>query len=500
MIRHNWQHLALELLSAEEMAVADRLAIEGGVPGLTLMEAAGRAVADAVSERAPDARRVAVLCGPGNNGGDGFVAARHLSERGYAVTVGFDGDPSRPPSDAAAMAARWTGGIAPLDAVLLAGADIVVDALFGAGLARPIEGNLAALIKTVNGSGLPVIAVDVPTGIDGTTGAVRGVAVRAAATVTFFRFKPGHFLLPGRTHCGDLHLAQIGIPDSVLDVIKPRTYANAPGLWLPSFPWPKPGGHKYSRGHAVVMSGQAYSTGAARLAARGALRVGAGLVTVASPRDAIPINAAQITAIMVREVNDARGLSQLLADTRKNAIVLGPGMGVGERTVNLVLAALQSEAAVVLDADAITSFADDPDTLFAAIGARAAPAVLTPHDGEFARLFGDDGPGSKLERARHAAKRSGAVLLLKGPDTVVAAPDGRASINATTSPWLATAGTGDVLAGLVTGLLAARMEPFAAASAAVWLHGRAAEEFGPGLIAEDLPEMLPAVLADLLDF
>ena len=500
MIRQNGADGPIELLTAEEMAVADRLAIEGGVPGIALMEAAGRAVADAVSDMAPDARRVAVLCGPGNNGGDGFVAARHLSERGFAVAVGFDGDPLRLPADATAMAALWTGGIAPLDAALLDGADIVVDALFGAGLARPIEGKLAALIEAVNASELPVFAVDVPSGIDGTTGAVRGVAVRATTTVTFFRFKPGHLLLPGRTHCGDLRLAQIGIPDSVLDVIKTRTFVNAPGLWLPSFPWPKPDGHKYSRGHAVVMSGPAYSTGAARLAARGALRVGAGLVTVASPRDAIPINAAQLTAIMVREADDARALSQLLADMRKNAIILGPGLGVGDRTVHLVLAALQSEAAVVLDADAITSFAGDPDPLFGPIEARSAPVVLTPHDGEFARLFGDDVPSSKLERARHAAQRSGAVLLLKGPDTVVASPDGRASINATTSPWLATAGTGDVLAGLVTGLLAARMEVFAAASAAVWLHGRAAEEFGPGLIAEDLPEMLPAVLADLRDF
>ena len=488
-----------ELLTADEMAAADRLAVESGVPGVALMEAAGGAVADAVSDLAPDARRIAVFCGPGNNGGDGFVAARHLSERGYAVAVGFDGDPSRLPADAAAMTQLWTGGIAPLDTALLNDADIVIDALFGAGLARPIEGKLAALIEAVNARELPVIAVDVPSGIDGTTGAVRGVAVRAAATVTFFRFKPGHLLIPGRTHCGDLRLAQIGIPDSVLDVIKPRTFANAPALWLASFPWPQADGHKYSRGHVVVMSGPAYSTGAARLAARGALRVGAGLVTVASPRDAIPINAAQLTAIMVREVDDARALSQLLADRRKNAVLLGPGMGVGDRTASLVLAALQSEAAVVLDADAITSFAPDPASLFAAIGARPAPVVLTPHDGEFARLFGDN-VGSKLERARHAAERSGAVLLLKGPDTVVAAPGGRASINATASPWLATAGTGDVLAGLVAGLLAAGMEPFAAASAAVWLHGRAAEEFGPGLIAEDLPEMLPGVLAELLDF
>ncbi len=191
-------------------------------------------------------------------------------------------------------------------------------------------------------------------------------------------------------------------------------------------------------------------------------------------------------------------LRALLADTRKNAVMMGPGAGVGEHLIGLVRAALASGAALVLDADALTSFAEDPDPLFAAIKARAAPVVLTPHEGEFARLFGPPGEGSKLDRARAAAKRSGAVLLLKGADTVVASPDGRASINATTSPWLATAGTGDVLAGMVVGLLAARMEAFDAASAAVWMHGAAARAFGPGLIAEDLPEMLPKVLRDLL--
>ena len=487
----------LELLTAKEMAEADRLAIEGGVPGLALMENAGRAVAEEAGRRFPDAGRVAVLCGPGNNGGDGFVAARHLTERGFAVRLGFDGDPEHLPGDAAAMAKRWTGPIAPLGAELLDGADVLVDALFGAGLARPIEGSLAALIGSLNASALPVIAVDVPSGIDGTTGAVRGIAVNATATVTFFRLKPGHLLLPGRTHCGETSLVDIGIPGSVLDTIRPQTFVNAPGLWRPAFPWPQPEGHKYDRGHAVVVSGPAYSTGAARLGARGALRIGAGLVTVASPRDAILINAAQLTAIMVRESDDARGLAQLLEDRRKNAVLIGPGIGVGESTKALVLAALASRAAIVLDADAITSFAAVPEALFAAIRDHGAPVVLTPHDGEFARLFGDIEDESKLKRARQAASRSGAVVVVKGADTVVAAPDGRASINATTSPFLATAGTGDVLAGMVLGVLAQGVAGFEGASAAVWLHGAAAESFGPGLIAEDLPEMLPQVLLAL---
>ncbi len=487
----------LELLTAKEMGEADRLTIAGGVSGARLMENAGRAVSEEVARRFPDAGAVAVLCGPGNNGGDGFVAARHLKEKGYVVRLGLLGNAATLPSDAAAMAKLWDGAIEPLTARLLAKADVVVDAIFGAGLARSIEGAPAEVIRAVNASGLPVVAVDVPSGIDGTTGAVKGIAMRAAATVTFFRRKPGHLLLPGRVHCGEVSVADIGIPESVLATIKPRAFANEPALWLARFPWPQPASHKYARGHAVVVSGPVYTTGAARLGARGALRVGAGLVTVASPNDALEVTAAQLTAIMVRPVDDATELAALLADERKNAVMLGPGAGVGERLRAMVLAALKSDAAVVLDADALTSFAGDADTLFAAIKSRAAPVVLTPHDGEFTRLFGPLGEGSKLEQARGAAKHSGAILVLKGADTVVAAPDGRASINATTSPWLATAGTGDVLAGMVAGMLAQRMAAFEGACAAVWIHGAAARAHGPGLIAEDVPEMLPKVLRDL---
>jgi NAD(P)H-hydrate epimerase len=461
------------------------------------MDNAGRGVADAVSARFPDAATVAVLCGPGNNGGDGFVAARYLMERGYAVRLGFDGDPAKLPADAADMAARFGKTPEPLSADLLAGADVIVDALFGAGLARPIEGKLAALIDAANASGAPIVAVDVPSGVDGTTGAVRGTAIQAVATVTFFRLKPGHLLLPGRLHCGAVDLVDIGIPDSVLATVKPNTFADDPELWLANYPWPTVEGHKYLRGHAVVVSGPIYSTGAARMAALGALRAGAGLVTVASPRDAIAVNAAQLTAIMVREADGARGLADLLADPRKNALLIGPGHGVGEGTRSMVLAALAATPRVVLDADALTSFADAPEMLFEAIKAREAPVVMTPHDGEFARLFGDIAGDSKVDRARKAAARAGATILLKGADTVIAAPQGEAAINATASPWLATAGSGDVLGGIVLGMLAQGMSGFLGASAAVWLHGEAAKAFGPGLIAEDLPEMLPEVLRGL---
>src|SRR5262245_1512045 len=487
----------IELLTAEEMARADKLAVASGVAGATLMENAGRAVAEEVARRFPDAGEIAVLCGPGNNGGDGFVAARHLQERGYKVRLGFDGDEARLPADASAMAKRYDGTRRPLDGGLIAGADVVVDGLFGAGLGRPIEGKLARLIESVNASNLPVIAIDVPSGIDGTTGEVRGTAIGAVATVTFFRLKPGHLLLPGRVHCGEVRLADIGIPASVLATIAPKTFANEPALWRAKFPWPRPDGHKYARGHAVVVSGPVHSTGAARLGARGALRIGAGLVTVASPRDALEVNAAALTAIMVREAGDARVLATLLSDRRKNAVLIGPGLGVGERAKDMVQAALRSDAALVLDADALTSFAEEPHTLFAGIAARASPVALTPHDGEFARLFPDLVSLPKLERARMGAARAGAILVLKGADTVVGASDGRASINAVTSPFLATAGTGDVLAGMILGLLAQGMPAFEAASAAVWLHGAAAAIFGPGLIAEDLPETLPTVLRGL---
>ena len=486
-----------ELLTAEEMGRADRLTIEGGVPGALLMENAGRGVADEVSGRFPDAATVAVLCGPGNNGGDGFVAARHLMERGYRVRLGFDGDPAKLPADAAAMAARFAGRVEPLGEGLLAGSDVVVDALFGAGLGRPVEGKLAALIEAANASGAPIIAVDVPSGIDGTTGAICGVAIRALATVTFFRLKPGHLLMPGRLHCGAVRVVDIGIPASVLGEIDPKTFANGPALWLAAYPWPTEEGHKYLRGHAVVASGLLYSTGAARLAARGALRAGAGLVTVASPRDALAVNAAQLTAIMVREADGARGIAALLADQRKNAFLIGPGHGGGEGTRSMVLAALAAAPSVVLDADALTSFAEDPDTLFEAIRAREAPVVMTPHEGEFARLFGEVPGTSKLERAREAAAHAGATVVLKGPDTVIAAPGGEAAIDASGTPWLATAGSGDVLGGMILGLLAQGMTGFLGASAAVWMHGEAAKLFGPGLIAEDLPEMLPAVLRKL---
>jgi hydroxyethylthiazole kinase-like uncharacterized protein yjeF len=491
----------IELLTTAEMGEADRLTIAGGTPGIALMENAGRSVADAAS--AFPGRRVVVVAGPGNNGGDGFVAARLLTERGYTARVSFVGDRSKLKGDAARAAENWKGPVDEATPASLGSCDLVLDALFGAGLDRPVEGLPRAMIEAMNAARVPVIAVDLPSGINGTTGEVMGVAVQARHTVTFFRMKTGHLLLPGRLHCGTLTIADIGVPDSVLSRINPATFVNRPALWRSALPVPSPEGHKYSRGHAVVVSGGLSATGAGRLAARGALRAGAGLVTIASPKEALAVNAAANLAVMVRPVDGATELAEFLADKRRNAVLLGPGGGVGPGLREQVGATLASEAAVVLDADALTSFAEDRAALEAAIAKRAGrPVILTPHDGEFSRLFRriakDTNVHAKLERARAAAKAVGAVILYKGPDTVVAAPDGRASIADNAPPSLATAGSGDVLAGMIAGLLAQGMPAFEAANAATWLHGEAAAEFGPGLISEDLPEALPAVYRRLL--
>lgn len=491
------------LLSLAESRRADALAAAAGVPGLTLMENAGRAVADAAQDMVQNAAgkigrdaSIFVLCGPGNNGGDGLVAARHLQARGLPVEVLLLGAREAFRGDAAAMAARWDGPCAHWSAKALDKAGLIVDALFGAGLSRPLDGEAACAVEAANKSPAPILAVDVPSGLDGDTGQAEGPVIRARRTVTFFRRKPGHLLLPGRRLCGQVLVADIGIPEAVLEEIVPKTFANAECLWLRSFPWPRLEGHKYHRGHAVVVSGGAWATGAARLAARGALRAGAGLVTLASGRDALAVNAAHLTAIMLKPVDTAADLAALLADSRYNAVLLGPNAGVGEHTRTLSRAALASGAAVVLDADALTSSAGALPALCHTPAPEGRPAVLTPHEGEFARAF-PGLRGSKLERARAAAAATGAVLLLKGADTVVAAPDGRAAINGNAPPWLATAGSGDVLAGIITGLLAQGMPAFEAASAAVWLHGAAAAAFGPGLVAEDLPEVLPQVLRAL---
>lgn len=483
--------MAGELLSVAQMYAADRAAMAAGISGPTLMEAAGASVATVIQDRWPP-RPVAILCGPGNNGGDGFVVARHLAQAGWPVRLGLLGDAAALRGDAAWAAGTWTGPVEAAAQGLLDGAGLIVDALFGAGLARPLERDALSLVQAMNEAGHPIVSIDVPSGIHGDTGAVLGDAPEARLTVTFFRRKPGHLLLPGRLRCGEVVVADIGIPASVLEDIAPSCWENTPALWRDRYPWPTMEGHKYSRGHAVVLGGPVM-TGAGRLAARAALRMGAGLVTVASPPEAVQTYALAMPSAIVQPVADDAAFAELLDDPRRNTVLLGPGAGVSPNLKTRVRMALDRRKAGVLDADVFSAFANDLSGLRPGLDARW---LLTPHEGEFARLFGDM-PGSKLDRARAAAERSGAVVLLKGADTVIAHPDGRAAINANAPAELATAGSGDVLAGMALGLIAQGMDAFDAACAAVWLHGEAGHAVGPGLIAEDLTEALPGVLRRL---
>jgi NAD(P)H-hydrate epimerase len=480
----------LVLLTPAQMDAADRAAEASGVDGFGMMEAAGGAVAVAVGARWA-MQPVTVLCGPGNNGGDGFVAARHLAAAGWPVTLTLLGSREKLTGEAAQAASLWKGAAAPVSADSLNCAGLVIDALFGAGLSRPLEGKALQLVEALKAGRIPTCAIDVPSGLDGASGAVRGGAAPADLTVTFFRKKPGHLLYPGRGLCGDIVVADIGTPARVLEDIAPNTWENGPGLWLDGYPWPEPESYKYKRGEVLILGGEAI-TGASRMTAQAASRAGAGMVTLAAPARVWSVYATSLINTIVHGFDGLQEFETLLADKRRNVIAIGPGAGVGSSTRQFVLAALVSQRATVLDADALTSFAEAPQDLFRAI---AGPCILTPHEGEFKRLFHFD--GDKLERTRNAAKQCNAVVVLKGPDTVIAAPDGRAIINSNAPAQLATGGSGDVLTGFVAALLAQGMAPFEAAAAAVWLHGAAAAEFGLGLVAEDLPDALPKVLQKL---
>ncbi|ARE38476.1 NAD(P)HX epimerase [Rhodovulum sp. P5] len=519
------------------MRAAERSAIESGaVSGLSLMERAGRGVVDAILDEWPELRAApavaVVLCGPGNNGGDGFVIARLLKARGWQVHVFMFGAAERLPLDARRNCVLWeelgpvgaAADMASVDDLIALGAAVFIDALFGTGLSRPVadapplRSFLAYARLWGDGAGPPTVAVDLPSGMCSDSGRVLGTAMPAALTVTFHRAKIGHFLQPdagwqpdGAGLCGKLRLVDIGLPppeeredpagratESLRTVERPSTAVLK-----------RPGdGHKYSHGHALVISGGAGRTGAARLAARGALRIGAGLVTLAVPGAALMECACHVTAVMLRRCDEAETLAALLQDPRLNALCVGPGMGLSDREGELVATVLAAGRPTVLDADALTLVAGDK-ALFSALHPLC---VLTPHGGEFARLFPDiaarlaepaqHGPAySRVDAAREAARLAGCIVLMKGPDTVIAAPDGQASIHAAlydrAVPWLATAGAGDVLAGMIAGLLARGLSPYPAARNAAWLHAEAARRFGAGLIAEDLPEALPGVLQAL---
>jgi hydroxyethylthiazole kinase-like uncharacterized protein yjeF len=475
-----------EIMTVAEMTAADRAAAEAGTPTIVLMERAGQAVAEVIRERYARCPTV-VWCGPGDNGGDGYVIARHLKRRGWPVRVEALGPPASPAAQWAA--GRWKGETGPL--VSQPGsASLYIDCLFGAGLSRPLEGEADRLARVMPGVAR-IVAVDVPSGIVGDTGRPLGErALKAELTVTFHRRKPAHVLAQGRAACGEVVVADIGLEETG----QGRLFENDPGLWAQRFPWPAVDAHKHARGRMMAVSGEAWNTGAARLAARGALRIGAGVVTVLSPPNALAVNAAHLEAVMLAPFESEYDLQTRAANA--DAVVIGPAAGVGEATMRHVFALARNGAALVVDADALTSFAEDPGALFSALD---RDDVLTPHPGEFERIF----PGlltaspERITAAREAARRAGAVVLLKGSDTVVASPDGRAAVSLNGAPWLATAGSGDVLAGFIAGLIAQGMESFEAACAAAWIHAEAGAAHGPGLIAEDLPDLAPTVLGAL---
>jgi hydroxyethylthiazole kinase-like uncharacterized protein yjeF len=477
------------LLSVAQMNEADRLSAAAGVPGVLLMQHAGEAVAREV-ERRFTPRPVSVLCGPGNNGGDGFVVAATLTQSGWPVRLALLGSVEALGRDAQHHARRWRGNVEPLTPGIVEHAELVVDALFGSGLNRRLEAPVADLLAYASRRGVPMIAVDIPSGIAGDSGENFGAAA-AVCTVTFECKKPGHLLLPGRDLCGPVVVAEIGIPPAVLNSLRLDTWENTPALWRTHLPQLRASGNKYSRGHALLYGGYPM-TGAARLAARAAARSGAGLTTLAVPEHAFAIYASSLTSIIAQPLGADQDFFRLLEERRYSAFLIGPGAGIGDATRARALAMLATLKPVVLDADAISVFSPNPDELFQGI---RGPCVLTPHEGEFGRIF--DAAGDKLTRARRAARRSGAVVVLKGADTVVAAPDGRAIINGNAPATLATAGSGDVLGGIILGLLSQGMDAFPAAAAAVWMHGDAAAEFGAGLLAEDLPDLLPSVLRRL---
>ncbi|KFB10085.1 bifunctional ADP-dependent NAD(P)H-hydrate dehydratase/NAD(P)H-hydrate epimerase [Nitratireductor basaltis] len=494
----------LELLTASKVKHAEQAAATELADGTyTLMERASQAVYDLLLARLADAGGFDVLCGPGNNGGDGYVVARLAAQAGLDVDVYALGQP-KPHTDAARAFAAWDRPIRELAEWEPRAGRVVVDALFGSGISRDLEGNVLAAVSRANAAGSLVVAIDLPTGIEADTGQVLGAAFEAAITVSLFRYKPGHVMAPGRLHCGEVILRDIGMDARHLDQLQVDCRLNAPELWQHAYPWPSQSQHKYSRGHVGVFGGGPMTSGAARLSAMAAARAGAGAVTLLSPANALLLYAMHLTSVMVTRLEDRHELDEFLAKRHPQVFVLGPGFGAADKVRVFVADLLGADLAIrpnalVLDADGLTAFEGDPQQLFdlaEAFSGNGGTLVLTPHLGEFRRIF-PDLEGSPLELARQAAERAKCVVLLKGSDTVIADPAGQTVINSAAPAWLATAGSGDVLSGIIASLLAQGMTALDAAGAATWLHAKAAEAFGPGLMAEDLPDQLPSVLRRL---
>jgi len=481
------------LLTQADAAALDRATIALGTEGLVLMERAGAAVAVALAERYQP-QPCMILCGMGNNGGDGFIVAELLRRAGWPVFCTLIGDETALQGDALRARALYQDSLVLWSPALLTNTEILVDALFGIGLNRSLSPDYVDVIKAVNERAIPVIAIDMPSGVQADTGAIMEAAIRATLTVTFTRKKPGLLLLPGCEMVGEVLVASIGIDEEMLQETETLFTENSPQNWQNALPRFTAEQHKYDHGHALILGG-GVMTGAARLAARAAQRTGTGLVTIAAPPYATLVYASNLDSVLVQPISTPEDWEKQVGDPRKTAYLLGPGAGANETLQQLVLAALATGKPCVLDADALTCFAEAPEKLFRALHAKV---VITPHSGEFSRLFGPQQQFSdKLSLVSRMARLVQCVVLLKGADTVIAAPDGRAVINTNAPVWLATAGSGDVLAGIITGFLAQGVEPFTATCMAAWLHGQAAQGFTPGMIAEDLVAALPTVLQPL---
>ena len=486
------------ILTTAQMGMADQKTIDDligqGRDGSVLMEEAGLAVVRQITKSC-QGETALVLCGPGNNGGDGFVIARHLKNSGWKVKLALLGDLQKLKGDAAIMASKWKSEVSSFDSCVVDDHDVIVDAIFGTGLSKEISGTVKDVIEAANKSNASKIAVDIPSGIKGDTGEILGTAFVAEQTITFCRLKPAHVIYPGKKYCGKVHVADIGISDRTVEDVEPNIFLNRPALWNDALPRLVADGHKYNRGHAVVVSGDMIHTGASRLAAIAALRTGAGLVSVSSPEDALSTHAAHLTSVMIRRRDQ---IEEDLKDIRLNSWCIGPAAGVNGHTRRDVLKIVRSTEHVVLDADALSVFEDGPLELFDAIKSNEKlQCVLTPHTGEFSRLFPYLKSLDKVSATINAAKLSGAIVLYKGADTVIADPEGKVVISDNAPPTLATAGSGDVLAGMISGLMAQGMDSFIAACAANWIHAECGNKFGEGLISEDLISLIPSILKRL---
>ena len=480
----------LPVVTAKEMYRAEDLGTKSGTTKLELMENACRSVVSEISARWTP-RKTLIVCGPGENGGDGLGVACLLRQRRWTVEVALE-DPDKVfLGNTKIMAERWGGAYVDLASVQMKDYVLVIDALYGIGLNRALSGYLVEFFQELNRYKIDVVAIDIPSGVSADTGQVLGGCANASLTITFGRPKPGHFLVPGKIFCGRLIVADIGLESSMFKTSGQTTKLNGPDLWLDRIPFPESNMHKYDRGHAVVVAGGSEnSTGAGLLAGEAALRAGAGLVTIAAPADALQYYSSGSPSIMVESVMDRDGLDSILTDERKNVVLIGPGTGVTDRTLNWASWILSLPKKVILDADALTCFSSDPKQLFELT---SSDTVLTPHDGEFNRLFPNISTGDKITRARLAAKLTGAVIVYKGSDTVIADPEGNIVINLNAPATLAIAGTGDVLSGIILGFLAQGCGVFDASCIGVWCHGLAAEHLGAGLISSDLLRQISKV-------